>query len=142
MTYVCDAADVAEYGVFTMESFNNKRMLFEKGIRIYCSHWVERIEPGKVRLSYAYKFGPDLLGPTSGDIPRKDNGGEFDLEIDAVILVDLAPVRHDAVARTEGAPGRMGRQRRRGRVSHRRLQGACAAEPGHLGCAPAGAGIR
>jgi dimethylamine/trimethylamine dehydrogenase len=87
VTYVCDAADVAEYGVFTMESFNNKRMLFEKGVRIYTSHWLERIEPGRVRMSYAYKFGPDLIGPTSGSIPRKDNGGEFDLEIDAVILV-------------------------------------------------------
>src|SRR5450755_3955919 len=54
VTYVCDAPDIAEYGVFTMESFNNKRMLFEKGIRIYTSHWVDRIEPGRVRLSYAY----------------------------------------------------------------------------------------
>ena len=86
VTYVCDAPDVAEYGVFTMESFNNKRMLFEKGITIYTSHWVDRIEPGRVRLSYAYKFGPDLIGPSSGGIPRKDNGGAFDLEIDAVIL--------------------------------------------------------
>ena len=35
VTYVCDASDVAEYGVFTMESFNNKRMLFEKRIKTY-----------------------------------------------------------------------------------------------------------
>ena len=87
VTYVCDAADVAEYGVFTMESYNNKRMLFEKGVKVYCSHWVDRVEPGKVRLSYLYKYGPDLLGPSSGAIPRKDNGGEFDLAIDAIILV-------------------------------------------------------
>jgi dimethylamine/trimethylamine dehydrogenase len=86
VTYVCDAPDIAEYGVFTMESFNNKRMLFEKGIRIYTSHWVDRIEPGRVRLSYAYRFGADLIGPSSGGIPRKDNGGAFDLEVDAVIL--------------------------------------------------------
>jgi dimethylamine/trimethylamine dehydrogenase len=86
VTYVCDAADVAEYGVFTMESGNNKRMLFEKRIRTYTNHWVDLIEPGRVRLSYLYKFGPDLLGPTSGAVPRRDNGGEFDLEIDAVIL--------------------------------------------------------
>jgi dimethylamine/trimethylamine dehydrogenase len=95
VTYVCDAADVAEYGVFTMESFNNKRMLFEKGIRIYTSHWIDRIEPGRVRLSYAYKFGPDLVGPAAGAIPRRDNGGEFDLEIDAVIL---ATSRHSDTA--------------------------------------------
>jgi dimethylamine/trimethylamine dehydrogenase len=46
-----------------------------------------RIEPGSVRLSYLYKYGPDLMGPNSGGIPRKDNGGEFDLDVDAVILV-------------------------------------------------------
>jgi hypothetical protein len=87
VTYVCDAGDIAEYGVFTMESFNNKRLMFEKGIKVYTSHWLERIEPGKVRLSYLYKFGPDLKGPSAGEIPRKDNGGEFDLGVDAVILV-------------------------------------------------------
>jgi dimethylamine/trimethylamine dehydrogenase len=86
VTYVCDGADIGEYGMFTMESFNNKRMLFEKGITTYRSHWVDLIEPGRVRLSYAFKYGPDLLGPTSGRIPRNDNGGEFDLDIDAVIL--------------------------------------------------------
>ncbi len=87
VTYVCDANDIAEYGTFTMESFNNKRMLFEKHIKTYCGHWIDGIEPGKVRLSYLYKFGPDLIGPSSGAVPRRDNGGEFDLEIDSVILV-------------------------------------------------------
>lgn len=47
ITYLCDAADVAEYGVFTMESFNNKPVLFEKGIKTYCSRWVDRIEASK-----------------------------------------------------------------------------------------------
>ena len=87
VTYVCDASDVSEYGVFTMESGNNKRMMFEKRIKSYTNHWVDRIEPGCVRLSYLYKFGPDLIGPSTGSVPRKDNGGEFDLPIDAVILV-------------------------------------------------------
>src|SRR6202453_1244859 len=68
VTYVCGAPDVAEYGVFTMESFNNKRMLFEKGVKVYCSHWVDTIAPGKVRLSYLYKYGPDLKDPGSGAI--------------------------------------------------------------------------
>jgi dimethylamine/trimethylamine dehydrogenase len=88
VTYVCDANDISEYGAFTLEAGNNKRMLFEKGIKSYCNHWVDSIEPGRVRLSYLYKFGPDLLGPREdGAVPRRDNGGEFDLEIDAVILV-------------------------------------------------------
>jgi dimethylamine/trimethylamine dehydrogenase len=87
VTYVCDASEVVEYSVFTLELPNNKRMMFEKGMKAYRNHWVSKIEPGKVTLSYAYKYGPDLLGPTPGDIPRKDNGGDFELEIDAVILV-------------------------------------------------------
>jgi dimethylamine/trimethylamine dehydrogenase len=87
VTYVCDASDVSEYGVFTMESGNNKRMLFEKRIKTYCNHWIDSIEPGRVRLSYLYKFGPDLIGPSTGSVPRRDNGGEFDLPVDAVILV-------------------------------------------------------
>ena len=87
VTYVCDASDVAEYGNFTMESANNKRLLFEKGVKTYCNHWVEHIGAGKVGLTYLYKFGPDLVGPSTGRVPRRDNGGEFDLEIDAVILV-------------------------------------------------------
>ncbi len=87
VTYVCDAPDVAEYGVFTMESANNKRLLFEKGVTTYCNHWVERIAPDHVRLTYLFKFGPELTGPRSGSVPRRDNGGEFDLPIDAVVLV-------------------------------------------------------
>ncbi len=87
VTYVCDASEFAEYGVFTLEAPNNKRMLFERGITCYRNHWVTEITPNRVRLSYAYKYGADLLGPTSGAVPRKDNGGEFDVEVDAVILV-------------------------------------------------------
>ena len=64
-----------------------KRMLFEKGVKTYCNYWVDKIEPGRVGLSYLFKFGPDLIGPSSGAVPRKDNGGEFALEVDAVILV-------------------------------------------------------
>jgi len=87
VTYVSGASEVAEYGVFTLEVGNNKRMLFEKNVRVYRDHWASSIEAGKVRLSYSYKFGPDLLGPTPGVVPRRDNGGEFDVDADAVILV-------------------------------------------------------
>ena len=53
VTYVCDAADVAEYGVFTMESFNNKRMLFEKGVKVYYQSLgrSDRARPGSLELS-------------------------------------------------------------------------------------------
>ena len=106
VTYVCDAADVAEYGVFTMESFNNKRLLFEKGVKVYTSHWVDRIEPGRVSLATSTSTVP-ICEPRAGAIPRKDNGGEFDLDIDAVILV-TSRARTTGLARIEGAQGRMG----------------------------------
>jgi dimethylamine/trimethylamine dehydrogenase len=87
VTYVCDASEVVEYSAFTLELPNNKRMMFEKGIKHFRNHWITNIQPGKVTLSYAYKFGADLLGPSPGSIPRKDNGGDFEIEVDAVILV-------------------------------------------------------
>lgn len=87
VTYVCPAPEVAEYGVFTLEVYNNKRMLFEKGVKCYRDHWVSAVRPGRATLTYAYKFGADLLGPTSGSVPRKDNGGDFDVEVDTVVLV-------------------------------------------------------
>ena len=87
VTYVCDASEVAEYGVFTLEAANNKRMLFEKKIRTYRNHWLSGIAPGRVTLTYLYRFGADLLEPRAGALPRRDNGGDFELDIDAVVLV-------------------------------------------------------
>jgi dimethylamine/trimethylamine dehydrogenase len=89
VTYVCDASEIAEYGVFTLEAGNNKRMMFEKKIKTYRNHWLAAIAPGKVRMTYLYKYGPDLIGPEAGQgqVPRRDNGGDFDLEVDAVVLV-------------------------------------------------------
>ncbi len=87
VTYVCDASEIAEYGVFTLEAPNNKRMMFEKKIRTYRNHWLSAIQPGKATLSYLYKFSHDLTGPGTGEVPRRDNGGDFDLEVDAVVLV-------------------------------------------------------
>ena len=87
VSYVCDASEVAEYGVFTLEAANNKRMMFEKKITSYRNHWLASVAPGRVTLSYLYRFGPDLLAPEAGAPPRRDNGGDFELAIDAVVLV-------------------------------------------------------
>ena len=111
VTYVCDASDVAEYGVFTMESANNKRMLFEKGIKTYCNHWVERIEPGKVRLTYLYKYGPDLVGPSSGRVPAQGQRRRVRSRGRCGDPRDRALLRGSSVAGVEGAQGRMGGER-------------------------------
>ena len=98
VSYVCDASEIAEYGVFTLEAANNKRMMFEKRIRSYRNHWLADIAPGKVTLTYLYRFGPDLLAPESGRLPRRDNGRDFELPIDAVVLV-TSRVSNDALYR-------------------------------------------
>ena len=38
-------------------------------------------------MSYRYKFSHELTGPGTGQVPRLDNGGDFDVDVDAVILV-------------------------------------------------------
>lgn len=88
VTYVCDASEVVEYGTFTLEAANNKRMMFEKGIKSYRNHWLGSLEAGRATLAYLYKFSADLTGPqAAGAMPRRDNGGDIQLDIDAVILV-------------------------------------------------------
>ena len=61
--------------------------MFEKKISSYRNHWLANIVPGKVTLTYLYRFGPNLLPPESGRLPRRDNGGDFELAMDAVVLV-------------------------------------------------------
>ena len=133
--------DIAEYGVFTMESGNNKRLMFEKGVKTYTNHWVERIEAGKVRLNYLYRFGPDLIGPSTGSVPRRDNGGEFDLEIDAVILVTARRSEDRLWRELKARKAEWAANGVRDDIPRRRLQGARATQSSHVGCSPAGARI-
>ncbi|MDR3324167.1 MAG: FAD-dependent oxidoreductase [Zoogloeaceae bacterium] len=87
VTYVTNMSEVADYGVFTLEVQNNKRMLNEKKIVTYRNHWPDQIAPGKVTLGYMYRYSADLTEPNTGSVPRRLNPGTVDLEIDSVILV-------------------------------------------------------
>lgn len=87
VTMVTNMSEIADYGVFTLEVQNNKRMLNEKGVATYRNHWVDRIEPGKVSLGYMYRYSADLTGPSTGSVPRRLNPGSVDIEVDAVILI-------------------------------------------------------
>ncbi|MCF7980506.1 MAG: FAD-dependent oxidoreductase [Pseudomonadales bacterium] len=87
VVYVTDASEIAEYGTFTFDIFNNKRMFNEMGISHVRNYWPEKIEPGKVTLSYVFSHGHDLLPPENGAVPRKYTPNVLELEADAVILV-------------------------------------------------------
>jgi len=87
VTYVTNLSEIADYGQFTLEVQNNKRMLNEKGVTTIRNHWIDKIEPGKVTLGYMYRFSHDLNGPETGVVPRRMNPGSVELEVDSVILL-------------------------------------------------------
>lgn len=98
VTYVTNLSEIADYGVFTLEVQNNKRMLNEKGVRTFRNHWIEKIEPGKVTIGFMYRYGADLAGPTTGEVPRRLNPGLTEIEADSVILI-TSRVADDALYR-------------------------------------------
>ena len=87
VTYITCLPEVAEYGVFTLDAFNNKRMLQEKDIAHHRDTWVESITNGKMTLYNVYGQGPDLHDPVAGQPPRNQSTKRTELPCDAVILV-------------------------------------------------------
>lgn len=87
VTYVTNLSEVADYGQFTLEVQNNKRMLNEKGVVTIRNHWIDEIAPGKVTLGYMYRHSADLTGPNAGSVPRRLNPGTMEIEANSVILL-------------------------------------------------------
>ncbi|RLA53442.1 MAG: dimethylamine dehydrogenase [Gammaproteobacteria bacterium] len=87
VTYVTNMSEIAPYTNFTMEAQNNKRLLNELGVKHYLNFWVDKVESGKITISYLYQYGHDLLEPQEGRLPRKLNANVVEIETDAVILV-------------------------------------------------------
>ena len=108
VTYVCDAADVSEYGVFTMESVNNKRMMFEKRIKSYMQSLgrQNRTRPRAPELSVQVRPGPH--GPKRRRRAAQGQWRRVRLRDGCRDPGDVALLRYPAVAGTEGAQGRMG----------------------------------
>ena len=87
VTYVTCMPEIAEYGAFTLDVFNNKRVLQEKNIAHYRDTWVERIAADRITLFNIYRQGPDLHDPVTGQSPRNQSSAVIELPSDAVILV-------------------------------------------------------
>ena len=91
-------AEVSEYGAFTLDLFNNKRMLQEKNIAHHRDTWVESITADSITLYNIYRQGPDLHDPVAGESPRNQSTKTLELPCDAVILV-TSRVSNDALYR-------------------------------------------
>jgi dimethylamine/trimethylamine dehydrogenase len=87
VTYVTCMAEISEYGVFTLDVFNNKRMLQEKNIAHHRDTWVESLTASSITLFNIYRQGPDLHDPVTGQSPRNQSTEKMELPCDAVILV-------------------------------------------------------
>ncbi len=87
VTVVTDAGYVAEYGAYTMELGNNKRMMYAKKIAEYTSHWADKIEPDKVTLFYLYRDSAELFDQGNGRFGRRMGTETFDVACDSVVLV-------------------------------------------------------
>ena len=87
VTYVTCMAEVSEYGAFTLDLFNNKRMLQEKNIAHHRDTWVESITADSITLYNIYRQGPDLHDPVAGESPRNQSTKTLELPCDAAILV-------------------------------------------------------
>ena len=87
VTVVTDAGYVAEYGAYTMELGNNKRMMYEKKIAEFTNHWAERVEPGKLTLFYLYRDSADFYDLGNGRFGRREGTETFDVACDSLVLV-------------------------------------------------------
>ena len=110
VTYVCDASDVAEYGVFTMEAANNKRMLFEKRIKSLHQSLGRRNRTGlrSPQLSVQIRPGPHRTQHRIRAAQGQRRGVRFGRRCRD--SRDLALLGHPSVAGTESPQGRMGGQ--------------------------------
>jgi dimethylamine/trimethylamine dehydrogenase len=91
-----DVSIVTHYGAvgplteFTLEAVNLHRMMHEKGIKQYTSHWVEDIDVGnlvKVRIFDLYRDGYQRTTEPGPDVaPRRMGDETTELECDTVVL--------------------------------------------------------
>ena len=95
VTHLTNMSDPAEYSQFTMEVMNNKRMMHEKGIKVFRNHWVDSYKDGKLTIFHLYRHGWALTEPENGKMPRRESTDVVVLDADAVILVTSRVPNHE-----------------------------------------------
>ena len=115
VTIVTNHGEVAPMTHFTMEYANLQRMIHEKGIHHYTSHWVEEVEVGnslKVKAFNLFRDGYQrTTEPTHNETSRKASSEITEIECDTVVLAtgrmannalyDELRARHDEWAKNE-----------------------------------------
>lgn len=91
VTIVTHFNEPAPYTEYTLEAPNIQRLLREKGIRRYTSHWIESIEvKNTVRIAAfdVYRDGFRIVfPPKTGELPRRAGTDVVKIDCDSVILV-------------------------------------------------------
>ncbi len=105
VTFVTNMHDIAQFSLYTMELANNKRMLYQKGVRIVTNHWPSAYGSGELALFYLYRDTPELMEVTPGHWGRRFGQDLLKLECDALVLVTMrqpnSRLYDDLIARRE-----------------------------------------
>jgi dimethylamine/trimethylamine dehydrogenase len=87
VTILTPLGNVAPYTHFTLEAPNLHRMMYEKHIHEYVSHWLEKVEPGKATAYNLYRDGyKRLAGPQTGLLPRRVGTDVVEIEFDTIVV--------------------------------------------------------
>jgi dimethylamine/trimethylamine dehydrogenase len=87
VTLVTNMNNVAEFSRFTMELPNNKRMLYERNVRVMTNYWAQSFAPGHLSLFYLYRDTAGLYELEDGHWGRRPGTALVDLACDALVLV-------------------------------------------------------
>ena len=87
VTILTPLGGVAPYTHFTLEAPNLHRMMYEKHIHEYTSHFLERVEPGKAIAYNLYRDGYKReAGPTLNKLPRRVGTDVVEIEFDTIVV--------------------------------------------------------
>jgi dimethylamine/trimethylamine dehydrogenase len=87
VTLVTNMHDVAQYSLYTMEMANNKRLLYQKGIRTYTNHWGHDYRNNILTMFYLYRDSAALSEYEPGKWGRTRASDLVKLDCDSLVLV-------------------------------------------------------
>ena len=87
VTLVTNMHDVVQFSLYTMEMANNKRLMYEKGIRTYTNHWGCDYRDNVLSLFYLYRDTAALTEYEPGKWGRIRSNDLVRLDCDALVLV-------------------------------------------------------
>ena len=87
VTLVTNMHDVVQYSLYTMEMANNKRLLYQKGIKTYTNHWGQDYRNNILTMFYLYRDSAALTENEPGKWGRTRSSAVVRLDCDALVLV-------------------------------------------------------